>query len=550
MLTLRPYQQAAVDAFYQTIRDKVPGHGLIEHATGLGKSVIIAKVAADMHNWGRRVLILAHVAELLEQNHAKLQAMLPEITVGLYSAGLKRRDINATPLVAGIQSIHNKAAQVFPPPDVAIIDECHLLSPNAGSMYRKFLSDLWQQNPKMRLLGLTATPYRLKGGCLISSKDSLFSHTIHKFSMGDGIREGYLSPVTSKASPVQADLTGVTTQNGDFNQAEMAARFSPALTLKALEDLLQKAHDRRSILIFAANVEHAEFITECLDGAAMVDGSTPKETRARLIEDFRQRRLRFLVNVNVLTTGFDAPNVDCIGLLRATKSPGLYVQIVGRGTRKAEGKQNCLLLDFGGNIERFGPVEHIKLRKKSDGSTEAQGAPVKTCPKCEEKVHAGVLECPACHFRFPAIMATHQTKASEAAVLEGIEDDIRDVSHWFWERHKGKGGKPDTVQITYFCGLAQFRQWLCPEHEGYARRQYLEFATLFKHPIYKTVDETLKWFHDTKPKPPSKITVKRNPTGYWNVLEHKREYIYGQETNTVGRGQLEKSDCGNFELLP
>lgn len=549
MLTLRTYQQEAVDAFYQTIKDKVPGHGLIEHATGLGKSVVIAKIAADMTGWGRRVLILAHVAELLEQNHGKLQTMLPDIPVGLYSASLKRRDITASPLVAGIQSIHNKAAQVFPPPDVAIIDECHLLSPNSGSMYRKFLADLWQQNPKMRLLGLTATPYRLKGGCLISSKDSLFSHTIHRFGMGDGIREGYLAPITSKASPVQADMSGVATVNGDFSQEQMAERFSPALTLKALEDLLTKAHDRRSILIFAANVQHAEFITECLDGAAMVDGSTPKETRARLIKDFRQRRLRFLVNVNVLTTGFDAPNVDCIGLLRATKSPGLYVQIVGRGTRKAEGKENCLLLDFGGNIERFGPVEHIRLRKKADGSTEAQGAPVKTCPKCEEKVHTGALECPACHYRFPAIMATHETKASEAAVLDGIEDDIRDVSHWHWERHKGKHGKPDTVQITYFCGLAQFRQWICPEHEGYARRQCLEFTTLFKYPVFKTVEMALQWFRGMQPEPPARIIVKRNSAGYWNVLEHKRENIYGQESYTMGRGQLEKSDSADFRLL-
>lgn len=535
-IELRPYQAEAVEAFYQSIRDKKEGNGLIEHATGLGKSIIIAKIASDMAGWGRRVLVLAHVKELLEQNHAKLQALLPDVPVGLYSAGLGKREIKQWPLVAGIQSIHNKADELFPPPDIAIVDECHLIPTKGTGMYQRLLKSLWQQNPRMKLLGLTATPYRLQGGSLLSGKDRMFHHVVHRYGIAEGIQGDYLAPIVSKVSSVQADLTGLKTVNGDFKQDEMALRFSPEMTMRALQDLLTKAHDRHSILIFAANVEHAEFITECLDGAAMIDGATHKETRARLIEDFKAKRLRFLVNVNVLTTGFDAPNVDCIAIIRATKSAGLYVQIVGRGTRKAPGKENCLLLDFGGNIERFGPVDHIKIKSNGSDGDSVQTAPVKVCPKCEEAVHASSRECPACHYLFPAPKAEHTAIASQAAVLASTgEDDIRKVSHWWWERYKGKAGKPDTVLITYFCGLASFKQWICPEHEGYARTEYIKFCRMFGHPLFKTVEETLTWWRMENPNSPARIKVKRNASGYWNVLEHTKEMIYGQKTDTVGR---------------
>jgi len=196
--------------------------------------------------------------------------------------------------------------------------------------------------------------------------------------------------------------------------------------------------------------------------------------------------LRCLVNVNVLTTGFDAPNVDLLAILRATQSPSLYVQMVGRGTRLHEGKQNCLVLDYGSNVNRHGLIDDI--RPKTPGKGEE---PIKTCPDCDSHIPIGVMICPDCGFVFESepqpIKPRHDSKAYDGALLKSQaprellksqaprealkEYEFLSVYYVKYSIHK-KEGRPDSLKISYICGLSTAYEWLCPEHGGYPTQKY------------------------------------------------------------------------------
>ena len=190
---------------------------------------------------------------------------------------------------------------------------------------------------------------------------------------------------------------------------------------------------------------------------------------------FAAEPLKYMCNVNVLTTGFDAPRIDCVVMLRPTMSPGLLVQCVGRGFRLHPDKQNCLVLDFGGNIERHGPIDQVqpKERKATDNSV----APAKACPHCHTLVATGYATCPDCGFTFPPPdRQTHNAQASNHGVLSGevtdAEYDVRDV---VYSEHRKRGAPddaPSTMKVTYTLGLNQWHnEFICFEHDGYARQQ-------------------------------------------------------------------------------
>jgi len=194
---LRPYQQEAVDAVYEHLRTK-DTNPCVVLPTGTGKSLVLAKIASDAVTlWGGRVLILAHVKELLEQNADKVRRLCPELKVGVYSAGLNSRDTRESVIVAGIQSVYNKACDLgrF---DLVIVDECHLLAPDDEGMYRTFLKDMKVINPDVRLIGLTATPFRLKGGA-ICKPENLLNEVCYEAGLKEMIAQGYLSPLVSRA---------------------------------------------------------------------------------------------------------------------------------------------------------------------------------------------------------------------------------------------------------------------------------------------------------------------------------------------------------------
>lgn len=180
--------------------------------------------------------------------------------------------------------------------------------------------------------------------------------------------------------------------------------------------------------------------------------------------------LKYLVNVNVLTTGFDAPNVDCVVLLRPTASPGLYYQMVGRGFRLHPDKHDCLVLDFGGNIIRHGPVDSIQVTERSGNGGDA---PAKECPECQAVIHAAYAVCPDCGFEFPPPKRNkHETRASSEGILSGEvtdeEFDVQDVSYSVHIKRDAAPDTPKTMRVDYRLGLNHWQsEWVCIEHSGY-----------------------------------------------------------------------------------
>ncbi len=512
---LRDYQHQALDAIWENL-DR---HVVASLPTGSGKSHIIAELCrkALQEFPGTRILVVAHVKELLEQNAEKIRLHWPEAPIGLYCAGLDARDVNDI-TVASIQSIYDIGDKLgaF---DVIIVDEAHRIPHGDSGMYHT----LFRSQPAAKILGLTATPYRLGGGLLHQGDDALFDDLVCEVKTGDLIERGYLSRIRSRRGSKEADLDGVHTRAGDFVADEMAAAFDQsALTEAAVEDVMRHASGRTSIMVFCCSVAHchniaAQFRQRGEESVRVITGETPALERATTIAEFKARRCRVLVNCDVLTTGFDAPNTDCIALLRATKSPGLYVQIIGRGLRKADGKDDCLLLDYGGNIERHGPIDSVTAERVEKG---LEPPPTKTCPDCGDVIPAAVMKCPSCGFIFtPAPtprVPTHGATASTAdpLVVPVLHLGVLGVRY---KRHS-KAGKPDSMRVIYEVGLVASAsplqralsrntvcEWVCFEHPGYARARAVEWAA--KRGVYpcpKTVSDALECHFNE----PSFITIR------------------------------------------
>ena len=376
-MLLRPYQHDAVAAVYRHLRLRDDNPVVVIPTAG-GKTPILATICRDaVVCWNGRVLVVSHVRELLEQAVDKLKQVCPELPVGIYSAGLNRRDTSQRVIVAGIQSIY-KRAQELDAFELIVVDEAHLIPADGDGMYREFLAEARAINPHLRVIGLTATPFRLDSGSICSA-DHFLNAVCYEIGIKELIRDGYLCPLVSKASATKADTTGLHLRGGEFVSDEVESLMDvDSLVEAACDEIIQYTQDRKACLIFASGVKHGRHVARVLQEKhghefAFVCGDTPSAERDELLSRFRGDQgkqlferppLKYLCNVNVLTTGFDAPNIDCVVLLRPTMSPGLYYQMVGRGFRLYPGKQNCLVLDFGGNLLRHGPVDQVQPRSR------------------------------------------------------------------------------------------------------------------------------------------------------------------------------------------
>lgn len=481
MTQLRPYQREAIDAVLDYWAAG-GGNPLVEAATGTGKSVILSTLTRELlTRWpDMRVLMLVHVKELVEQNAKALLRAWPAAPVGINSAGLGRRDRHSQILFASVQSVHRLGRQLGPR-DLVLIDEAHLVPRSGDGMYRHLLDDLRETVPDLRVAGFTATPYRLSEGRLDEGDDRLFTEIVYSYDIASGIRDGFLSPLVSKATATALDVSGVARRGGEFVAGALEAAIDRDwITRAAVDELVAYGQDRRSWLLFAAGVDHALNLRDAVRARGVscetVTGDTPAGERDRIIRDFRDGRIRCLTNANVLTTGFDAPGVDLVAMLRPTLSTGLYVQIVGRGTRLAPGKADCLVLDYAGNVRRHGPVDAIQVRG-SKGSREVKPAAAavdevraKACPECQTLNALPTRECVSCGHAWPRDEGPkHDAHADgERPILSGGAPPWLDVEGWRFARHQ-KAGSPDSLRVELHCGLTTHRVWVCVEHEGYAR---------------------------------------------------------------------------------
>ena len=472
----RDYQIEAVQAFYNYFHSN-NGNPLLALPTGTGKSVVLAMILQSIyyHYPNTKSMVLTHVKELIQQNHEKMMHMWPAAPAGIYSAGLNRKDSNRKITFAGIGSVAKKA-ELFGHVDIVFIDECHLVSPNDETMYRKFLDDLKAVNPLLKVVGLTATPWRLGTGHLTS--DGIFTDMAFDITAFEPfnrlIAEGFLAPLITTQTNHVLDTDGVHMRGGEFIASELQCAVDKnEVTYAALKETMEMAYDRKHWLIFASGVEHTNHIAEMLNEMGVptvaIHSKMGDAARDQAIVDFKAGKYRAAVNNNVLTTGFDFPAIDCIVVLRPTASTVLWVQMLGRGTRPSPGKDNCLVLDFASNTKRLGPInDPVIPRKKGKGKGEA---PVRLCDACATYNHASARHCFACGKEFPLQVKIKDFASSEQLIRgDAPIVEVFAVDHITYSVHQ-KMDKPPMMKVSYYCGLRVFNEYVCVEHEGFAGRK-------------------------------------------------------------------------------
>lgn len=432
MIQLRDYQVKAIQDIYQYLMDN-DGNPVVVAPTGAGKSVLVATFISEMLRCDPqpRLLLLTHQKELIEQDYEKLKLLLPDADIGIYSASIGEKDASHQVTFASIQSIAKRTDLQF---DGILVDECHLINNKDEGQYQSFLKAMG-----CRVIGFTATPYRLGQGMLVED-GSLFTDYIETVGIAELQRMGYLSRLTTKATVEQLDVNGVGKSMGEFKQNELQAKVNVYTTNNAVTEEIaasMRKYDRHHCMVFCSGVEHAYEIANLLNtkgiSTVCVEGSMSKAEREQALEEFTSGRAEAITNCAVLTTGFDYPSVDCIAMLRPTLSPGLYSQILGRGLRIAPDKENCLVLDFAKNVERHGPITAVKPPKKHE---KGQGvAPMKVCPDCLEVVPSQTRICPDCGHEFPKFNPIFELYNGN---VNGDEQKAHAIEKWTWVEGVGK----------------------------------------------------------------------------------------------------------------
>lgn len=436
MYKLRPYQQEAVDKtlnFFRTKKDPA----LIVLPTGAGKSLVIAELS---HIAKGRVLVLAHVKELVEQNHAKFESYGEK--AGIFSAGLNKKEVSDKVIFGSIQSVARADDDFFTDFTLVIIDECHRVDSDGETQYGSVIKKLKENNPNVCILGLTATPYRLGLGWIYkynlngevkTEGERFFKYCLYELPIEYMIKNNYLTRPIKVDIPVTSyDFSDLTLKKGLYSTKEVESilkeqkRLTP-LIIKNIIDIAEN-YERKGVMIFSSTINHAKEILSYLpqDEAKLIIGDTETRERDEIINEFKDKKFKYLVNVSVLTTGFDAPHVDVIAILRPTESVSLYQQIIGRGLRLSEGKTDCIVLDY------TGMGHDIYKPEVSDKKPSKESVPVEViCPKCDFSNH-----------------------------FWGLQDNEGEIIEHYGRKCRGAITNPKTMELVP-CGF-RFRHKLCP----------------------------------------------------------------------------------------
>jgi DNA repair protein RadD len=527
------FQEEAIQSVFDFFNEGNGGNPIIGLPTGTGKSLVVAELMKrTLMQWPQqRIMMLTHRKELISQNHEKITTVWPTAPAGIFSASHGKRQANLNLTFGGIATLVRNLGKFnqYNCPDYLIIDECHLLSPNSETMYQKVINHFRAIKPWFWVLGLTATPYRLKQGMLNEGENSIFTHFCYNLtdykSFNRLIDENFLIPLTSKPTDTKYDLTSVATTGGEYNQKQLQATLDrEELTRQCLTEIVETGWDRKHWIIFGSGIQHCEHIQEMLQNEFKIPTAivhSKRKDRDENIANFKVGNVRCLVNNDVLTTGFDFPGIDLIGVLTGTKSPNKWVQLLGRGTRpiwlpghdihtfegrqasiQESGKTNCLVLDFGANIERLGPInDPVKPKAPGKRRNGDQGAPIKVCGniECLEYVHASLPNCPECGYEFP-INTNLTNHASDGELIKRDKPEEPPKVERFtpttigYDFHCKKGGTP-SLKVTYICGLMRFKEWVPIGHPtayGLGIKWWQKACVDPAKPAPATVDEALK----------------------------------------------------------
>ena len=485
-MQLRDYQQRAIDQLYAWFRENQHGHPCLCMPGGSGKSVVIAAIVRDaIKQWPEtRVLMLVHSKELIEQNYNKLMAIWPNAPAGIYSAALNKRIIGEPITYAGIGSVAKRASQLGHI-DLCIIDEAHSISNAETGQYRSLLNDLFEINPHMRIIGLTASPYRLGQGLVTEGEKALFADIIEPVTIEELVYKKHLYPLRSKLTQHKLSTDGLHKRQGDYIASEMEARFNTSDHNQSIvSEIIRRGYDYRHWLIFCSGVAHSEDIAAEFNRqgikAESLSGKASKGERERKIADFEAGSIKALCNVGILTTGYDFPDLDLIAFLRATASPGLYLQMAVRGSRIKSHTDHCLVLDFVGNVARHGPITAIQPPKaKSKGGGEV---PTKACPDCGEVLISFARECPVCGYQF-GNKEEEPPKLNNLDIM-GFEPETVGIDSWQWRVHTSRNSGKEMLKVTYYpddLAASPITEYLPVQHGGYAEQKAVQLLMTIAH---------------------------------------------------------------------
>lgn len=486
MLRLREYQRAALDAL-DCHWDRGGGPGLVVLPTGAGKALVIAALIREWLDRApeARICVLTHVRELVVQNHGELLAYWPEAPAGIFSAGVGRREVHAQVTFCSIQSVRDRA-ELFGAIDLIVIDEAHLVPRASETGYGRFLAAARAGNPDLKVAGFTATPYRLDSGRLDEGEGRVFERIVYESLVGDLIHQGFLAPLICKATALALDVSGVPKRGGDYIPSALEAAVNREwITRAAVEEMVGYGRERRAWLAFCAGLAHAASVRDAIRAEGIscetVTAETGKRERDRMVRDFRAGKIRCLVSVGVLSTGFNVPEVDLIALLRPTQSAGLYVQQVGRALRRAPGKSDAIVLDYAGLVRMHGPVDAVTARSVALGPAALGMARAKPCPGCGALIALNASTCEACWVEPESEdeEAPHAASAEDAMPI--LSESIcpwREVIGWRLDRGPGGSG-PDRLEVALRWRGGGCRVEVCLEHSGHAREKAVQWWRAF-----------------------------------------------------------------------
>ena len=540
LMELRQYQHECIDALFDYFEKK----GGTDANTGLptkanplaalpcstGKSVIIAyfiKRALQMHP-ETRICMATHVKTLIRQNYSKIKEAWPQAPVGLFSAGLKKKQHADAIVYGGIRSMVGKYP-MFGYRDILIIDETHLVSEDSEASYIKFIWELmygeyvkpgeeptheqFQKalanpncNPYLKIIGFSATCFRQGLGYLTNGR--IFTDFAYNLCTPQGytrlFAEGYLSPIYARPTQTTLDVTGLRVVNGDYNQTDLQAKIDTKdINQRCLAELVQNAHNRRCGLIFASGIEHAEHLNELMNNVfneecVVVHSGNKEYPRTEVenddaLEMWLTGQVKWAVNVNSLTTGVDNTMIDIMAVLRPTLSSVLWVQLLGRASRPyyakgynlndlsqrlealKNGKLSPVVLDFAGNTPRLGPMDDPKIPKMKSGIEGDM--PVKICGQCGTYNHARATECICCEAPFPINSKLSSTPSaqpllrSEMPIVESYN-----VIRAIYQPYVSKATKRNMIKVAYYCDrLKTFFEYVTLESNPTSGK--LDYAT-------------------------------------------------------------------------
>lgn len=482
------YQKDAIDSVFQFFFNRKKGNPLVVAPTGSGKSVMIAHfcdivISKDPE---KKILIIGHVKEIIKQNYNALKNLLPKFNLGIYSSGLKSKEIKDI-TVAGIQSIYNKP-ELFDQFDVVLVDEAHTIPHGQNGIYHKFFSIV-----KKPVIGFTATPYRLGHGYLHKGDGRFFHEIVYSIDLSKLQNDGKLCKLSTKRTKKRLKTDGIKKRAGDFVTKELSSKFDrEKVTNEIIDEILLYKIDRKKWLLFAIDVNHCENIKKRLRDKGITCESVHSRMtvdRDKVIDDYKHNKYQALVTVGVLTTGFDDPEIDLIPILRPTSSPVLHVQMIGRGLRQSPNKKNCLVLDFAGNLMRNGPIDN-PIIKQPITSGNGNGEPImKECDQCYEIVHAAVRICPACGKKFLFRHNLLSNPSDNPVVTTNNRYKVNNIKYY---RYLGKKKNP-ILKVSYITDKKKISEYICLEHSGYPKHkanQWWRRRSRKKPPdnIYKAIE--------------------------------------------------------------